>query len=78
MEPTWPEEVDPGLALEILREFRIERLLREGGANGTFLGAGLVDEIRLVTLSAVDGAKGALSVTDSSTKMSACQSQSTP
>jgi riboflavin biosynthesis pyrimidine reductase len=62
-------EVDLGLALEILnRELGIKRLLLEGGggSNGAFLRAGLVDEISLAILPAVDGAKGAPSVFDSS------------
>ena len=62
-------ELDLGLALEILnRELGVERLLLEGGggANGAFLRAGLVDEISLILCPAVDGAKGAPSVFDSS------------
>src|SRR3981081_2371639 len=61
-------EVDFGLLLEILnRELGIKRLLLEGGggSNGAFLRAGLVDEISLAILPAVDGAKGAPSVFDS-------------
>jgi riboflavin biosynthesis pyrimidine reductase len=64
-------EIDLGLTLEILnRELGIERLLLEGGggANGAFLRAGLVDEISVAILPAVDGAKGAPSVFDSSEK----------
>ena len=64
-------EIDLGLALEILnRELGIKRLLLEGGggSNGAFLRAGLVDEISLAILPAVDGAKGAPSVFDSSDK----------
>jgi riboflavin biosynthesis pyrimidine reductase len=64
-------EVDLGLLLEILnRELGIKRLLLEGGggSNGAFLRAGLVDEISLAILPAVDGAKGAPSVFDSSEK----------
>jgi riboflavin biosynthesis pyrimidine reductase len=63
------EEVDLGLALEVLnRELGIERLLLEGGggSNGAFLRAGLIDEISLAVCPAVDGAKGAPSVFDSS------------
>jgi riboflavin biosynthesis pyrimidine reductase len=37
-------------------------LLQGGGANGAFLGAGLVDELNLIPGPAVDGAKGAPSV----------------
>ena len=63
------QAVDLGLALEILnRELGIKRLLLEGGggANDAFLRAGLVDEISLVILPAVDGTQGAPSVFDSS------------
>jgi riboflavin biosynthesis pyrimidine reductase len=62
-------ELDLGLVLEILnRELGVKRLLLEGGggANGAFLRAGLVDEISLILCPAVDGAKGAPSVFDSS------------
>jgi riboflavin biosynthesis pyrimidine reductase len=62
-------QLDLGLALDILnRELGIKRLLLEGGggANGAFLRAGLVDEISLILCPAVDGAKGAPSVFDSS------------
>jgi riboflavin biosynthesis pyrimidine reductase len=61
-------ELDLRLALEILnRELGIKRLLIEGGggANGAFLRAGLIDEISLAIVPAVDGAKGAPSVFDS-------------
>ena len=61
-------ELDLGLALEILnRELGIERLLLEGGggSNGSFLRAGLIDEISLAICPAVDGAKGAPSIFDS-------------
>jgi riboflavin biosynthesis pyrimidine reductase len=66
-------ELDLGLVLEILnRELGVKRLLLEGGggANGAFLRAGLVDEISLVLCPAVDGAKGAPSVFDSSEVLS--------
>jgi riboflavin biosynthesis pyrimidine reductase len=59
------------LALEILnRELGLERVLLEGGgsANGAFLRAGLIDEISLAICPAVDGAKGAPSIFDSSDK----------
>lgn len=62
-------ELDLALVLEILnRELGIKRLLLEGGggSNGSFLRAGLVDEISLAILPAVDGTKGAPSVFDSS------------
>lgn len=63
------EELDLGLALEILnRELGLERLLLEGGggSNGAFLRAGLIDEISLAICPAIDGAKGAPSIFDSS------------
>ena len=63
------QELDLGLALEILnRELGIERLLLEGGggSNGAFLRAGLIDEISIAICPAVDGAKGAPSIFDSS------------
>src|SRR5882724_7922690 len=62
-------DLDLGLALEILnRELGLERLLLEGGggSNGAFLRAGLIDEISLAICPAVDGAKGAPSIFDSS------------
>jgi riboflavin biosynthesis pyrimidine reductase len=62
-------ELDLGLTLAIVnRELGVKRLLLEGGgsANGAFLRAGLVDELSLVIVPAVDGAKGAPSVFDSS------------
>jgi len=63
------QDLDLVLALEILkRELGVKRLLVEcgGSANGSFLRAGLIDEISLVICPAVDGAKGAPSVFDSS------------
>ncbi len=63
------EELDLGLALQILnRELGLERLLLEGGggSNGAFLRAGLIDEISLAICPAIDGAKGAPSIFDSS------------
>ena len=53
------------------RELGIKRLLLEGGgkANGSFLRAGLVDELSLAIVPAVDGAKGAPHVFDSETEM---------
>ena len=62
------QELDLGLALEILnRELGIDRLLLEGGggSNGSFLRAGLIDEISIAICPAVDGAKGAPSIFDS-------------
>ena len=56
-------------ALEFLdRELGVKRLLLEGGGhvNGEFLRAGLIDEISLAICPAVDGARGAPSVFDSS------------
>jgi len=61
-------ELDLTLALEVLnRELGVKRLLLEGGggSNGAFLRAGLVDELNLILCPAVDGAKGAPSVFDS-------------
>jgi riboflavin biosynthesis pyrimidine reductase len=61
-------ELDLALTLEILnRELGVCRLLLEGGggANGAFLRAGLVDELYLIVSPAVDGAKGAPNVFDS-------------
>jgi riboflavin biosynthesis pyrimidine reductase len=63
------QQLDLGLALEILnRELGIRRLLLEGGggSNGAFLRAGLIDEISVAICPAVDGAKGAPSIFDSS------------
>ena len=67
------QELDLALLLEILnRELGIERLLLEGGgkANGSFLRAGLVDELSLAIVPAVDGARGAPHVFDSETELS--------
>jgi riboflavin biosynthesis pyrimidine reductase len=61
-------EIDLALTLEILnRELGVKRLLLEGGggANGAFLRAGLIDEFYLILFPAVDGAKGAPAVFDS-------------
>jgi riboflavin biosynthesis pyrimidine reductase len=65
------QELDLGSALEILnRELALERLLLEGGggSNGSFLRAGLIDEISVAICPALDGAKGAPSIFDSSDK----------
>jgi riboflavin biosynthesis pyrimidine reductase len=62
------QALDLPLALDILsRELGIERLLLEGGggSNGSFLRAGLIDEISIAICPAVDGATGAPSVFDS-------------
>src|SRR6201995_4078821 len=61
-------ELDLALALDILnRELGVKRLLLEGGggAHGAFLRAGLVDALNPVIVPAVDGAKGAPCVFDS-------------
>ena len=62
------QELDLALALDILsRELGIECLLLEGGgnSNGSFLRAGLIDEISLAICPAVDGARGVPQVFDS-------------
>jgi riboflavin biosynthesis pyrimidine reductase len=62
------DELDLALALESLnRELGIKRLEINGGGitNGAFLHAGLIDEISLAIYPAVDGAKGASSIFDS-------------
>jgi riboflavin biosynthesis pyrimidine reductase len=56
------------LALDILnQELGVKRLIVEGGGttNGSFLRAGLIDEIDLILCPAVDGTKGAPSAFDS-------------
>jgi riboflavin biosynthesis pyrimidine reductase len=61
-------QLDLSLTLDVLNhELGVKRLLLEGGggANGAFLRAGLVDELNLILCPAVDGAKGAPSVFDS-------------
>jgi riboflavin biosynthesis pyrimidine reductase len=61
-------QLDLALTLDILnRELGVKRLLLEGGGgtNGALLRAGLVDELNLIICPAVDGAKGAASVFDS-------------
>src|SRR6202163_1902338 len=61
-------ELDLALILDILNsELGVKRLLLEGGggSNGAFLRAGLVDELNLILCPAVDRAKGAPSVFDS-------------
>ena len=63
------DELDLALALDILnRELGIGRLLIEGGgkSNGSFLRAGLIDEISLAICPTVDGARGGPHVLDSS------------
>jgi riboflavin biosynthesis pyrimidine reductase len=62
-------ELDLQRAFSFLHEeLGIRRLLVEGGgeANGACLRAGLIDEISLVICPAIDGARGAPSVFDSS------------
>jgi riboflavin biosynthesis pyrimidine reductase len=54
-------EIDLALALEILAdEFGIKRLLLEGGGgiNGSFLSAGLINEISLIITPIADGNPG--------------------
>lgn len=61
-------ELDLAAALEFLnRELGVKRLLLEGGGgnNGSFLRAGLIDEISLAVLPAIDGSQGAPSIFDS-------------
>jgi riboflavin biosynthesis pyrimidine reductase len=61
-------EIDLALTLDILnRELGVKRLLVEGGgvANGAFLRAGLIDEFNLILSPAIDGARGAPFVFDS-------------
>jgi riboflavin biosynthesis pyrimidine reductase len=61
-------ELDLAAALDFLhRELGVKRLLIEGGGgnNGSFLRAGLIDEISVAIVPVVDGAKGAPSVFDS-------------
>lgn len=61
-------ELDLASTLEFLnRELGVKRLLVEGGGgnNGAFLRAGLIDEISLAIVPAIDGSKGAPSVFDS-------------
>ena len=61
-------EIDLTLTLDILNhELGVKRLLVEGGgvANGAFLRAGLIDEFNLILSPAIDGARGAPFVFDS-------------
>jgi riboflavin biosynthesis pyrimidine reductase len=60
-------EIDLAAAVETLnRELGIDRLMLEGGGvvNGALLRAGLVDELSLVIVPAIDGSAGAPSVFD--------------
>jgi riboflavin biosynthesis pyrimidine reductase len=56
-----------GLLETLNRELGVKRVLLEGGgvANGAFLRAGLVDELSLVICPAIDGARSAPTVLDS-------------
>jgi len=61
-------EIDLTHAVETLRrDLGVDRLLLEGGGhiNGAFLRAGLINEISLILLPAVDGAHGGTSLFDS-------------
>jgi riboflavin biosynthesis pyrimidine reductase len=61
-------ELDLAAVLDFLhRELGVKRLLIEGGGgnNGSFLRAGLIDEISVAIIPVVDGSKGAPSVFDS-------------
>lgn len=62
-----PSQIDLALAMDVLaRDFGIERLLLEGGGgiNGSFLAAGLIDEISLLVLPVADGAANMPSLFD--------------
>jgi riboflavin biosynthesis pyrimidine reductase len=66
-------ELDLAAALEFLnRELGVKRLLVEGGGgnNGSFLRAGLIDEISVAIAPVVDGSRGAPSVFDSTDRES--------
>ena len=61
------EAFEVGRLLEVLgRELGVRRLLLEGGGhvNGSFLAAGLVDEISLLVAPAIDGGDGVTGVFD--------------
>ncbi len=61
------DAMDVGAMLEVLgRELGLKRLLLEGGGhiNGSFLAAGLVDEISLLVAPAIDGGAGVTGVFD--------------
>jgi riboflavin biosynthesis pyrimidine reductase len=62
-------DIDLHLAMDILQhDFGIARILLEGGGvvNGSFLRAGLIDDLSLLLVPAIDGSAGAPSVFDSS------------
>jgi riboflavin biosynthesis pyrimidine reductase len=61
-------DIDLAGVLEVLgRELGIKRLALEGGGgiNGSFLAAGLVNELSVIVSPAVDGASGSKSIIDS-------------
>ena len=61
------DEIDLCLALETLRvEFGIETLILEGGGiiNGTFLKAGLINELSLLIYPGIDGLAGTSTIFD--------------
>jgi riboflavin biosynthesis pyrimidine reductase len=61
------EEVDLAAALDVLgTELKIERLALEGGGgiNGSFLAAGLVDELSVIIAPALDGRSGVTSIVE--------------
>ena len=61
-----------GSMLEVLgRELGLKRLLLEGGGhvNGSFLAAGLVDEISLLVTPAIDGGEGVTGVFDAAASL---------
>jgi riboflavin biosynthesis pyrimidine reductase len=64
------QELDLGLALEILNRAGLDACCSKVAVdrNGSFLRAGLIGEISLAICPALDGAKGAPSIFDSSDK----------
>jgi riboflavin biosynthesis pyrimidine reductase len=61
------EEIDLAVALDVLgRELGIKRLALEGGGgiNGSFLAAGLVDELSVIVAPALDGQSGMTSIVE--------------
>ena len=66
------DAMDVGAMLEGLgRELGLKRLLLEGGGhvNGSFLAAGLVDEISLLVAPAIDGGEGVTGVFDAAASL---------
>jgi len=62
-----PDGLDLNVALETLgREFGLRKLLLEGGGklNGSFLAAGLIDEMSTLICPTIDGLKGVPSIYD--------------